>query len=284
MSIKSQAIVGKDVVVGYQDHIAIRRSNFTIPPAGITAIIGPNGSGKSTLLSAIAGLIEPDSGTILFPAAGENKPQISYVLQSTKVNDVLPVTVREVVAMGRYADVARFRRLGAEDLEAVEKAMKRTNIESISSHHLQQLSGGQRQRVMVSQGLAQDHDILLLDEPLSGIDIVAAQAIDEVIHDEIADGCSVVLTTHDLSEASVADHVILLNGVVVAEGSPDLVLTPENLAAAYGSSMLHLDGGEALVDDHAHAPVPGRHIHRERSGHPESSPHDLHGENPFTER
>lgn len=248
-----------------------------IPLSGITAIIGPNGSGKSTLLSAIAGLLEPQSGTILFPAAGDSRPRISYVLQSTKVNDALPVTVREVVTMGRYADAGRFRRLGPDDRKAVDTAMARTNIESISSRHLQQLSGGQRQRVMVSQGLAQDHDILLLDEPLSGIDIVAAQAIDEVIHHEIADGCSVVLTTHDLSEASIADHVILLNGGVIAEGVPESVLTPENLAAAYGSSMLHLDRGSALVDDPAHSPVPGRHVHRERSGHPESNPQDLHG-------
>lgn len=277
MSVGKSAIVGTDVEVAYQDHLAIKRSSFTVPLGGITAIIGPNGSGKSTLLNTIAGLIEPTTGTIAFPATREGRPRISYVLQSTNVNATLPVTVREVVAMGRYADAGRFRRLGPEDRDAIEGAMRRTNISSISNRHLQQLSGGQRQRVMVSQGLAQDHDILFLDEPLSGIDIVAAQAIDDVIHDEIADGCSVVLTTHDLSEASIADHVILLNGGVVAEGGPESVLTPENLASAYGSSMLHLDGGDALVDDPAHSPVQSRHVHRERSGHPESSPHDLHG-------
>lgn len=277
MRVENGAVEGDSVVLGYPGGIALQTSTFVIPRGGITAIIGPNGSGKSTLLSAIAGLINPISGTIIFPDASDAKPRISYVLQTTKVNDALPITVREVVTMGRYADVGRFRRLGTDDRDAVERAMRRTNIESIASRHLQQLSGGQRQRVMVSQGLAQDHDILLLDEPLSGIDLVAAQAIDDVIHDEIADGCSVVLTTHDMSEASIADHVILLNGRVVAEGRPESVLTPENLATAYGSSMLHLEGGKTLIDDPAHTPVPGRHVHRERSGHPESSPHHLHG-------
>ncbi|HEY5891444.1 MAG TPA: ATP-binding cassette domain-containing protein, partial [Acidimicrobiia bacterium] len=132
LSIEQPAIVGNGLVVGYQDHTAIGHSDFTIPLGGITAIIGPNGSGKSTLLSAIAGLIEPQSGTILFPAAGGARPRISYVLQSTKVNDTLPVTVREVVTMGRYADAGRFRRLGPDDRKAVDTAMKRTNIESIS--------------------------------------------------------------------------------------------------------------------------------------------------------
>jgi manganese transport system ATP-binding protein len=272
MRVETNAVIGRQVVLGYTRRIAVAASDFTVPLGGSTAIIGPNGSGKSTLLGAIAGLLEPVSGTIELLG----QPKISYVLQTTKVNDALPVTVREVVTMGRYPGRGAFRRMNSEDRAAVDRSLERTGISSIANRHLGELSGGQRQRVMVSQGLAQDHDILLLDEPLAGVDATAAQAIDDVIHDEIGDGCSVVLTTHDLSEAGVADHVILLNGKVVAEGPPDLVLTPDNLAEAYGSAMLHLDERVAMMDDPAHGPVPGRHIHRERSGHIESSPHDLH--------
>jgi ABC-type Mn2+/Zn2+ transport system ATPase subunit len=270
------AIVGQDVVLGYPGHIAVDTSDFSIPRGGITAIIGPNGSGKSTLLSAIAGLLEPISGTIDIPGSSRHDARISYVLQTTKVNDALPVTVREVVAMGRYSGMGRFQRMTPVDRAAVLTAMQRTGVDGISGQHLQQLSGGQRQRVMVSQGLAQDHDILLLDEPLSGIDMKAAQAIDDVIHDEISEGCSVVLTTHDLSEARVADHVILMGGRVIAEGSAENVLTETNLSAAYGASMLHSHGQSVVLDDPAHVPIPGRHSHRERSNHPEATPSEVH--------
>jgi manganese transport system ATP-binding protein len=141
---------------------------------------------------------------------------------------------------------------------------------------LQELSGGQRQRVFVAQGLAQDHDILLLDEPLTGIDLPTAQAIDKVIHDERSRGCAVVMTTHDLSEARVADHVLLLSGRVVASGPPDEVLTAKHLAEAYGESLLHLDEGQVFLDDPAHIPVPGRHAYRERSIHTEASRTERH--------
>lgn len=106
--------------------------------------------------------------------------------------------------------------------------------------------------MFVAQGLAQDHDLLLLDEPLTGIDVTTARAIDRVIHDEIARGCTIVLTTHDLSEANVADHVVLMSGRVVASGTPDEVLTPDHLAAAYGSSLLHVEEGRVFFDDPAH--------------------------------
>jgi manganese transport system ATP-binding protein len=143
--------------------------------------------------------------------------------------------------------------------------MERMDVAHLGDSHLHELSGGQRQRVFVAQGLAQDHDVLLLDEPVTGLDLTSAQAIDDVIHDESAHGCTVVLTTHDLAEARVADHVVLLAGRVVASGSPRDVLTAESLTAAYGPSLLHVDDGHLFLDDPAHRPVPGRHVHRERS-------------------
>jgi iron complex transport system ATP-binding protein len=270
------SVVGTDIVIAYGTRVAVAKSNFHVPAGGITAIIGPNGSGKSTLMGAIAGLIDLDSGTITYP--NSDKPRISYVLQTTKVNEALPITVREVVTMGRYADVGITGRIGDADRKAVERAMTRTSVNDISGRQLHHLSGGQRQRVFVAQGLAQDHDILLLDEPMTGVDLTAARAIDVVIHDEVSEGCSVVITTHDLSEARVADHVILIAGKVLAEGPPADVLTTGNLADAYGASLLHLDGDIVIADDPAHDPVPGRHVHRTKTMPEHARPYEVDAE------
>ena len=278
MSLERVAVAAQDLVLGYRGEVAVARSTFTIMRGHITAVIGPNGAGKSTVLNAIAGLLAPMSGTIDVAVSSPGSRRIAYVLQTTKVNDSLPISVREVVTMGRYAGMGRYRRITARDRSAVDTAMERTGIVELQGKHLEELSGGQRQRVFVAQGLAQDHDILLLDEPLTGLDLPTAQAIDDVIHDERSRGCAVVITTHDLSEAHVADRVLLLSGRVVASGTPAEVLTTENLTAAYGPSMLHLEDGQVFIDDPAHIPVEGRHVHRERSIHTEGSPTDLHGE------
>lgn len=260
------AIAARDLVLAYGSNVAIDSSSFEIPLGGITALIGPNGSGKSTLLGAIAGLIKPASGVIEIREVNGSPQRISFVLQTTKVNDTLPVTVREVVTMGRYATAGAYRRLGPGDIEAVENSMSRMGVTNLSDRHLSRLSGGQRQRVFVAQGLAQEHEILLLDEPVTGLDITSAQAIDDVIHDETATGCTIVMTTHDLAEAHVANHVLLLSGRVVASGPPGEVLTVDNLTAAYGPNLLHVEGEQLFIDDPAHSPVPGRHTHRDRSG------------------
>lgn len=270
------AVTATDLVITYGDAIALDRSSFMIPSGRLTAVIGPNGSGKSTLLNAIAGLVEPAAGSIDVPARQPGTHRIAYVMQTTKINDTLPVTVAEVVTMGRYAGLGAYRWLKAEDRAAVTSAMERTGVIDFGSKHLTELSGGQRQRVLVAQGMAQDHDILLLDEPLTGIDLTTAKAIDEAIHAEIDRGCSVVLTTHDLPEAQVADYVILLSGRVVASGPPDEVLTPANLSEAYGPTLLHATEDRVFLDDAAHLPVGQRHIHRDRSIHTETSPSEKH--------
>lgn len=271
------AVIAEDLVVAYGETIVLNRSSFTIPAGGVTAVIGPNGSGKSTLLNVIAGLVEPLAGSVQVPARSDGRHRIAYVMQTTKVNDALPVSVREVVNMGRYAGVGAYRPLGADDREAVEDAMERTGISDLAYKHLSELSGGQRQRVFVAQGLAQEHDLLLLDEPLTGIDLTTAVAIDEILHEEVAEGCTVIITTHDLSEAEVADYVLLLSGRVVASGTPAEVLTSTHLSEAYGAALLHIGEEERIIlDDAAHLPADIRHVHRSRSIHTESSPGDTH--------
>jgi manganese transport system ATP-binding protein len=272
---RDPAVRATEIVLGYGTTIALDRSSFSLPAGIVTAVIGPNGSGKSTLLNAIAGLIEPKEGSLQVEAP---RKRISYVMQATKVNEMLPVTVDEVVSMGRFAEAGPYRRLTGADRIAVTEAIDRMGVSNLRARHVSRLSSGQRQRAFVAQGLAQDHDLLLLDEPLTGIDLPTAQAIDEIIHDEVSRGCTVVMTTHDLSEAHAAEHVLLLAGRLVASGPPSTVLTPENLNEAYGQALLHFADGRLLIDDAAHDPVAGRHLHRERTIHVESSHDDAHGE------
>ncbi len=271
------AVTARDVSFRFGAHLAVSTSTFEIPVGAITAIVGPNGSGKSTLFNGVAGLHRPATGTLQVLPVDSRPRRISYVLQSTRVNEALPVTVREVVTMGRYAAAGAYRRLTDTDRAAVDAALQRMGITDLAKRHLGELSGGQRQRVLIAQGLAQDHDMLLLDEPVTGLDVTSARAIDEVIHEENARGCTVVLTTHDLAEARMADHVLLLAGRVVASGPPGEVLTPENLTQAYGASLLHGAEGEFFLEDPAHRPIPGRHVHRDRTIHVEASPHEQHG-------
>ena len=260
------AIEAKDVEYRYGSTVAVATSSFTVPEGAVTALIGPNASGKSTLLSGIAGILTPSSGSMIVLQAA-TRERIAFVLQTTKVNDALPITVREVVTMGRYPSLSAFGRLTDRDRSIIDAAMDRMSIASVAHRHLRELSGGQRQRVFVAQGLAQDHDILLLDEPLTGLDITSAQAIDTVIHEEQALGRTIVMSTHDLAEARVSDHVVLMANRVVASGTPDEVLTADLLREAYGSVFLHVEGDHVFLDDPAHTPADGRHTHLDRPSH-----------------
>jgi iron complex transport system ATP-binding protein len=180
--------------------------------------------------------------------------------------------------MGRYATRGAWGRLTAEDRRAVDEAIERMTIGELATRHIDELSGGQRQRVFVAQGLAQEHDLLLLDEPMTGLDAPSVEAIDAVIHDENAHGCTVVVSTHDLTEAAAVDHVLLLAGRVVASGPPAEVLTEANLAAAYGHMSVHAGDEGPVIDDPAHLPVDERHVHRDRTIHTEAFPDDRHAD------
>lgn len=235
--------VAEDIVLAYGQHVATASSSFTLQQGDVVAIIGPNGSGKSTLLHAIAGLMPPRAGRLRVlgakPALGWRK--VAYVMQAVEVPAGIPLTVREVVAMGRYSTLGWFRPFRRHDRQRVQQAMEALAITDLAHRHLSELSGGQRQRVYVAQALAQDHIALLLDEPLTGLDLVSARTIDRIIHAEHEHGHSVVMTTHDLEEARAADHVLLTSGRVLASGPPEQALTRRNLEVAYGLGSLHGD-------------------------------------------
>jgi manganese transport system ATP-binding protein len=160
--------------------------------------------------------------------------------------------VRETVTMGRYATAGPIRRLQAHDRAAVDAALEALALTELAARPLHQLSGGQRQRAFVAQGLAQGAQLLLLDEPITGLDLVSRQHILDAIAAERAAGRTVVVSTHDLGDASQADHLLLLAGRVVASGPPSAVLTDAHLADAYGAHLLRLGDRTLILDDHAH--------------------------------
>jgi iron complex transport system ATP-binding protein len=264
VSVERSSAEATDLVLSYGKTVAVAESSFGLPAQGVTVVIGPNGSGKSTVLAAIAGLHRPASGRVRTLGADpvEVRSRVAFVPQSTQVNDALPVTVREVVAMGRYSSLGLMGRFGDEDRDALEEALERLDLVDLQARHLRELSGGQRQRVFVAQGLVQERDMLLLDEPTMALDVVSAGVIHDAIGDEANRGRPVVVTTHDFGEARQADYVLLLAGRVVAEGPPDQVLTAQHLAAAYGFEASELEG-HLHLDDAAHRPAARRHVHGE---------------------
>lgn len=247
------SVQARGLTLRYGDTVAVADVDLDLPAGCLTAVIGPNGSGKSTLLRAISGLHEPSDGELTCCGRPAGHHVAAHVLQTNAVNEALPVTVAEVVRMGRFKERGAFRRFTAEDRSAVDEAMQRMEIADLAHRHLDELSGGQRQRVYLAQGLAQQADLLLLDEPVTGLDLTSLDRIASVLREETDKGRTVVVTTHELHTAQAADHVVLVAGRIVAEGTPTEVLTPEHLAEAYGGHLHELPGGELMLDEpHQH--------------------------------
>lgn len=218
-----------------------------VPGGSSLAVIGPNGSGKSTLLGVLAGTIEPSSGSAVVSG-----PAPALVLQSTDVDKSVPITVRDTVALGRYSTLGLFRRFSAVDRDAVDQAMRRLEVSDLAARQVHELSGGQRQRAFVAQGIAQETDVLMLDEPITGLDMASRQVILELIDDEVADGRAVVVTTHNLDEARRCDRVLLLDTEAIAFGTPEEVLTEVHLRRAFGGRFIRV-GDEFILDDPHHS-------------------------------
>ncbi len=249
------AVHADELLVAYGDHVAVHCVSFDLPAGRTAAIIGPNGSGKTTLLRAMSGLEVPRSGSVqvLGAPVGGRRADVAHVMQSNKVNDAVPLTVVEIVRMGRYAELGPLRRFRPEDHAAVADAMERMGVADLATRHLRELSGGQAQRVFVAQGLAQQAQLLLLDEPTTGLDVVSQARIDQVLAEETAAGRTVVMTTHDVAAAARCETVLLLASHLVAAGPPAEVLTDEHLGHAYGrTSFRTADGTLVIGDPHVH--------------------------------
>ena len=251
------AVTTNELSVAYGTTLALDRLTIDVPEGRSVAVIGPNGCGKSTLLKALAGIVDPTAGRYSTPPGAP-----AIVLQSTDIDRNVPISARDTVAMARYPALGLVRRFRADDWRIVDEAMERMQIAGLGDRRIHHLSGGQRQRVLVAQGLAQQSPILLLDEPLTGLDVTSRQVILDVLDEEKAAGRTTVTSTHNFEDAGRCDLVLLLATRAVAFGTPDEVLTEDNLRRAFGGRFVRI-GDTLLLDDPHHE----HHDHHEHGGH-----------------
>ena len=232
---------------GYEAYrFALDSITFQVDEGERIAIVGPNGAGKSTLLKLIAGTLRPSSGTVnVFGHEPDKHICIAYVPQRSQIDWSFPVTVEDVVMMGRVGQIGLFRRPRKRDRIIVQTSLDRVGIADLSAQQIGELSSGQQQRVFLARALAQRADLILLDEPFNGLDLPSHDAILEILNLLHQDGVTVIISTHDLGLAEETfDRVMLLNRRLVAIGSAADVLTSHNLLKAYGSQVHILNENE----------------------------------------
>jgi manganese/iron transport system ATP-binding protein len=242
----------QNVSVAYNGHLAIEDFTLRVSDGEKAALVGPNGAGKTTLFKAILGLIPLRSGSIKIHSTpmGLHSDCIAYIPQREEVDWHFPVTVEDVVMMGRIGKLGWFKRPGSVDRALVHRSMEQMMIADLAHRPIGRLSGGQQQRVFLARALAQEPHILLLDEPFTGVDIATQEVTLDLLSKLQAQQVTIIISTHDLHMAATRfDRVILLNRRLVAYGTPSEVLTPLTLRSAFGEHMLVMPNGEILVDD-----------------------------------
>jgi len=248
----------RNLAAGYNGTPAVEGITFAIPPGQMVGVIGPNGAGKTTLFKAILGLIPRHCGEILLheaPALGQ-RAMMGYLPQLDEVNRDFPVSVADVVMMGRYPRIGWGHRPGPEDLTAMRRALERVDLLSHARTQIGKLSGGQQQRAFLARVLAQDPHLLLLDEPVSGVDATTQHAIFALLEELRNDGKTVVVATHDLNcVIERFDQVLCLNRRVVAFGPPREVFREDILDQTYGHHLMVVRVGDrhiVVADEHRH--------------------------------
>ena len=249
-------ITVRDVTVTYRNgHTALHDASFEIPRGTITALVGVNGAGKSTLFKAIMGFVPAARGEITLlgktvkQALRENL--VAYVPQSEEVDWSFPVLVEDVVMMGRYGHMGFLRRPRQADRDAVEQALRRVNMLDYRHRQIGELSGGQRKRVFLARSLAQEGQVILLDEPFTGVDVKTEDQIVALLRELRDEGRVMLVSTHNLgSVPEFCDRTVLVKGTVLAYGPTETTFTRENLERAFGGVLRHFTlGGDALHDD-----------------------------------
>jgi len=237
----------QNLTVSYHRKPAIRSINLKLQETGIIGIIGPNGAGKSTLLKAILKLVPIEHGTIKVFGKPVDKvrSKISYVPQKEIIDWDFPVTVEDVVMMGRYAHLGAIERPSARDREIVDEAIDKVSMNEYKKQQIGNLSGGQQQRVFLARALAQESEILLLDEPFVGVDATTEQAIIDLMHTLNDEGKMVIVVNHDLGKVQdYFDYLIMINQWLIAYGPTREVFKPELLSRTYGGRLTILQKTE----------------------------------------
>ncbi len=235
----------KNVSVAYKGSLALDNISFRLQQGEQVAVVGPNGAGKSTLFNVMVGKIKPTRGEVAVYGSGPNGHVcIGYVPQRNAIDWRFPVTVRDVVMMGRVAKIGFFRWARRRDHEIVEQAMADVQIADLAARQIGELSGGQQQRVFLARALAQEAELMLLDEPFTGLDLPSQQILLDILQTLHQRKMTILVATHDLNQAGeLFQRVLLLNRRLVADGPPAAVLTADRLRQAYGSHLHVIQNG-----------------------------------------
>jgi len=249
----------KDVFVYYQELLVLSDVNLDIQKGEFYSIIGPNGAGKTTLLKVILGLIKPDKGKVhVFGKQpwklNKDRKKIGYVPQIMSVDINFPVTVFEVVLMGRYGQIGLLKPPGKKDRDAAFVALERVGIADLADRPFSRLSGGQRQRVFLARALSNEPEVLILDEPTTGVDAATTESFYELLNDLKKSGITLIIVSHDISVvASKVDRIACLNKRLIAHGRPEEVLKEAHLEEMYGCEamlLLHHQIPHIAVKEH----------------------------------
>ncbi|MEM5494302.1 manganese/iron ABC transporter ATP-binding protein [Hoeflea sp. AS16] len=246
----------KDVSVIYRNgNRALDGASFSVPKGSITALVGINGSGKSTLFKSLMGFVPLASGEIsimgLTVKEALRRNLVAYVPQSEEIDWAFPVLVEDVVMMGRYGHMNFLRMTRPQDRVAVDESLERVGMTAFRKRQIGELSGGQKKRVFLARALAQEGQVILLDEPFTGVDVTTENQIIDLLKDLRAEGRVMLVSTHNLgSVPEFCDRAVLINRSVLAEGPTSEVFTQANLQKAFGGVLRHFVlGGEDLHDD-----------------------------------
>ncbi len=226
---------------------AISGVSFAFEAGTIAAVLGPNGGGKTTLFRALLDELPVRRGTV------ELAGRPAYVPQTDRTRLDFPVSALDVVLMGAYARTPAWRRVARTDRDAARAALERVGLADRARHRFGALSGGQRQRVLIARALLQDRPVLLLDEPLTGVDAASGARIESLFEDLRREGRVLLVATHDVQQARRWDQVVCLHGEQIAVGPPAATLSTDVLSRTYGAELVVLPGGErAVAVEHHH--------------------------------
>ena len=257
MNEEKPGIITSDLTVTYNNgNTALRNVSFEIPQGTITALVGVNGAGKSTLFKALMGFMPTIKGEISILGQSVKSAlkgnSIAYVPQAEEVDWSFPVLVRDVVMMGRYGHMGFFRKTTPNDILEVDYALNRVGMADFKDRQIGELSGGQRKRVFLARALAQKSQVILLDEPFTGVDVKTETAIIELLGEMRKEGKIMLVSTHNLgSVPEFCDRTILIKETVLAYGKTENTFTRQNLELAFGGDLRHfvLSGTDLHDDD-----------------------------------
>lgn len=240
------------LTVRYNGRVALEDVSFHLHEGERVAVVGPNGAGKSTLFKVVSGVMQPITGEVnIYGSRPHGHVCIGYIPQRSQVDWNFPVTVADVVMMGRSAKLGPLNFPHKRDWEQVNHALETVDISNLSTRQIGQLSGGQQQRMFIARALAQEAELMLMDEPLTGLDSPSQEGILDLLDRLQKENVTVMVATHDLDQASSHfDRIMLLNHRIVSFGKPAYVMQTENLIKAYGGRLRSTeDGNIVTVDD-----------------------------------